>query len=419
MDPVARGLAASALSLTSGAARLAGRLPAIFGNSIAGGTGTTNAIRGFASTSLRLAGSLHNSFGNRIIDSHPGFTTTQFAPFIGSVLAQRPSYVVIEGGTNDANGVTDVPTTLAAYQTAMLSIMSACKRAGVPIIVCTVPPMDTSVASVIKRRCIGAMNYWLKLVGPQYGLVADVHAVLVDPTNGNFQTQYSSGDVHPNEAGHLAWARVVQTQIRALQGARSSLVFSITDANLAANPLMAGGSGATLPTGYAEVSGGTGTAPAYSTLADASSFLPAGSWLQMDFDATAAGGTRRVTTNLGSNWAVGDLLAVTGHVQVVDVSGDFQANAAFTGHTAQVISYLTDQSSVALSQDDLSVGNVDASGNYNIGPFMNVVTVPAATTGLKHFFSVTVPTGSHYKARLGALGVFNLTRLGLTAPGLN
>jgi hypothetical protein len=274
-----------------------------------------------------------------------------------------------------------------------------------------------------------AYNSWISLVAPSLGAeVADAYKALVDTTSGYLLAAYNSGDnTHPTALGHQVMAvqvaKAMQRASRKDLTPAMSLVQSVTPVgNLISDPLAVGGT--TQPAGFFEWPGGTGTAPTYSLVSDTSNVLPAGRWAQMDFDATAAGGVRRLSSGALSPaaWAVGNSLAAVSHVQIEDVSGTWQSDvaagtAAFSmGTIDQGGGFLSGVGSIVPS----AFAGIRQSVNptfYDIGPIFYPFTIPAGTTALNEWWSLTLPTGKHVKMRIGCMGVLNLNALGITSLG--
>jgi hypothetical protein len=187
--------------------------------------------------------------------------------------------------------------------------------------------------------------------------------------------------------------------------------------NLIANGLMTG-AGAK-PTGWFEQPGGTGTAPTYQIISDSTGFLSAGSFAEMDFNAVS-GGARTFACAVGSGWSVGDTLAVTAKMQVSDVAGNWH-DSALGGASAGLSARLTNQSGVGMNAI-LGVQNTAGlprgAGLFNIGAIATRIVVPTGTTSIALWFTATLPTGGNAKIRIGEVGVFNLTKLGI-ASGFN
>lgn len=389
-----------------------GLLWGFLGDSITNGSSASNFAYSYAPKACAMVGGLV-ARRDGIEAGTPGDRSAQVLARMTATLTDGAQALVVLDGTNDASqGVA-----VTAYAVNKIAQIETAKRAGAPLVLCTVPPRAAGASSAI-HRLIAGYNAWINLFGPTYGCeVADVFTALADGTTGALASAYDAGDgVHPNDLGHAKIADVVARAMRRAANWRDGLglVTSVAagSANLIADPLMARATPTTSP--WFEQPGGTGTAPTYAMVADASGVLPAGRWAEMDFDATASGGTRRLAVAT-TDFAAGDALIVTGHAQVQDVSGTWFADVA--AGTASVVVQLINQSGVAIANSTtwfrnpglLRAGSTDT---YDLGPFVWPVTVPSGTTSLSLWFAVTLATGKRVKARLGCAGILHATRIG-------
>ena len=388
---------------------------AFFGDSIINGSGAALTAYSVMPETVYMVGSTV-ARTDSIEAGTAGDTSALLAARVASTFSSYPDVQasVILIGTNDAGST---PVAASVFAANMTTIIGLCRKVG-PVVVCTVPP-KSSTATAAQRNAITAYNLWIKTFAPLLGCeVADVFSALVDTTTGYLAAANDSGDgIHPSTVGHgLAAVQIAKAIKRVLgRSVANSMVTSVieTTALLTTDPLAT--SAGTKPTSWFEQPGGTGTAPTYSIVSDTSSTLPSGRWAQMDFDGTASGGTRRLAAALNSNWAVGDVIAVFGYVQIEDVSGSWVTNVA--AGTEGVTVTIANQSgtNIANSQQFFRCPGIPSttSGIYDIGPVWSPVTVPSGTTSMSLWLNVTVPTGQRIKARFGNFGVLNLTALGL------
>jgi hypothetical protein len=253
-----------------------------------------------------------------------------------------------------------------------------------------------------------AYAWWIRLNAPSLGCeLAETHNVLVDVTNTNgaMLSTYDSGDgTHPNDAGHQKMAVEVAKALKRLTARVSPYaivgapgIFNVFGDTLNARAAVIG-------TGWFEQGGGTGTAPTYSFVNDTSSQLVAGRWAQMDFDGTASGGVRRLASSVtagASTFAVGDLILATAKFQIEDTSGTWQTDVV--AHNATATFTAVNQSAAAIPNGSAGTGCagvLNAAGFYDFQVAF-VFPVPAATTQILPWYSLTVPTGKHYKMRVG------------------
>jgi hypothetical protein len=303
----------------------------------------------------------------------------------------------------------------------MTAMIQQAKAAGLPVIICTVPPRGSSAAAAL-HQATAAENAWIHFYAPTLGCeIANTYAALVDPTTGYLAAAYDSGDAtHPNGLGHQKMAVEVAKAMKRVNArfAYNLITSVLPSGNLISDPLCAGGT--TQPAGWFEWPGGSGTAPTYSLVSDTSGVLPAGRWAQMDFDGTSSGGVRRLSSgSLSTGFSVGDTLALVCTTQIEDTSGTWQADVV--AGTAAVVPTVINQSGAAVSglaTYSRCAGVKNASGFYDIGPSFYPFVVPTGTTSMNMWHSLVVPTGKHYKMRVGCIGVLNLTTLGLAGSSV-
>lgn len=334
------------------------------------------------------------------------------------ILARLPALIttpvqglVLEAGINDANsGVT--PAVFAANMTAAVR---TAKTRGIPVVVVNVPPQGSGRAAA-NHRLINAYNTWLMLYAPGLGVVvADVFTALAN-ASGQLTASYDSGDgIHPNTLGHLVMFDAVARAMQVAAGKRgASMVTAPNPNNLIADPLNAR---ATVTTGgWQELTGGTGTAPTYSFVNDSSGFLTAGRWLEMAFDGTASGGTRKFQgPSIASPTAL-NRIGVIAHVQVEVLAGDWVA--AVNAGTASVMVQAVNQSDAVIAGSDAlpiatpGMRHVPGSAVWDIGPVFRPFGVPGGTTAMRWQVAVTIPTGMSVKVRVGQIGMVDTTASG-------
>jgi lysophospholipase L1-like esterase len=391
-----------------------GPFSAFFGDSIGAGTGASNFAYAFMPQALQMVGGFVGRYDS-IQSGVAGNTSAQVLARMDATLALGPQVAVILIGTNDAAQSVPVAT-FAANVTAMVR---KCKARGVPVILCPAPPRAASATSA-QHTFTQAYAWWIRLNAPSLGCeLAETHNVLVDVTNTNgaMLSTYDSGDgTHPNDAGHQKMAVEVAKALKRLTARVSPYavvgapgIFNVLGDTLNARAAVIG-------TGWFEQGGGTGTAPTYSFVNDTSSQLVAGRWAQMDFDGTASGGVRRLASSVtagASTFAVGDLILATAKFQIEDTSGTWQTDVV--AHNATATFTAVNQSAAAIPNGSAGTGCagvLNAAGFYDFQVAF-VFPVPAATTQILPWYSLTVPTGKHYKMRVGELGLVNLTLAGL------
>jgi hypothetical protein len=132
--------------------------------------------------------------------------------------------------------------------------------------------------------------------------------------------------------------------------------------------------------------------------------------MELDYNNTGGDtGTRKIETTLGAGWSVGDRLAVTARFEVQDVAGGWEA--ACTTPAGGVVSVsLIKQSQAGF----VTIAEYSAATGPDWGPIWHTGIVPSGSTTLLLWVNIAIPAGLHVKFRIGEVGVFNLTTLGLT-----
>lgn len=125
-----------------------------------------------------------------------GATTAQvLADYLPLVFTRSPypAFVTVLAGTNDF--LTVPRATTIANLTAIYKGLRA--RRITPVCVSELPRDTSSI-----HDDISAVNAWMANHAREHGyLFVNVHRLLVDPTNGNWQGAYSTDGVHPTNAG--------------------------------------------------------------------------------------------------------------------------------------------------------------------------------------------------------------------------
>ena len=234
--------------------------------------------------------------------------------------------------------------------------------------------------------------------------IADVFAALVDPVTGFTAAAYAGGSTgsdatHPSAAGHLKIAQTVAPVLLSVLPSFESLPPTPYAPNLIGNPLMAGGTASTLPTGWAS-GGATGTGGVITRGTEApveGDGLRAGDWLKVNMDGTAASGTTTVTTQYnatGGTIAAGSVYMVEAFVKFDGVGGARgKLNMNNGGTVLNVIGERWD---------------VEAPGRIR-----RIFTAVADITTPRVQFVVTALIGENITCYLGEVAVYNLTALGL------
>jgi lysophospholipase L1-like esterase len=355
-----------------------------FGDSITNGSGASNATYAFPAQAARTAGTA--LVQATTINGNPGQTSDYLVSILATAVADAVSHgcehMHLEVGTNDTD-----PTKI---QTNIPLIVAAFNAAGLTASVNTVPPRGPGGGSSLQGR-VDKQNLWLRRWAKRAGVpLADVHAVLVDPTTGYYLTAMNSGDdVHPSEAGHLAMGIVVGQAIAGTQLASPWYVNAVSAVGLLSNPLMASSG-----TGWTD-QGGTASAGTRGTVAATQSDeLPAGQWLTWNINNLAGGSSvyREIAATLdNTQYSAGDVCAVMGYASHDDPVGS-ALKVQITNNSTGFTSVLDTSRSI-----------------NNPGPFLGTFTIPGSPGTLRVSMVLTASAGTNVTAYLGACQVFNLT----------
>jgi lysophospholipase L1-like esterase len=141
------------------------------------------------SASVVVSGSRIQIAGNYGIS---GDTTAMMLARLPAVLASSPvpGAVSILGGTNDGDAIAQTLPNL----TAMIGL---CRAAGVPVILCTIPPRTDASQTAMNTRIAGVNRVVKKLADAYRCPVVDFHAALTDPATGLYFSGWSGDGTHP------------------------------------------------------------------------------------------------------------------------------------------------------------------------------------------------------------------------------
>lgn len=398
-------LSDASLNSTYGALSQATVLPAdnivgFAGDSITNASGATS-NNGFVHHVRHIAGTRNVDQVIRVYATG-GFTSAQvLATHIPSACAGDAAVIHVAVGTNDAGTVT-----VAAFAANIIEMHRQITEAGKKMTISLVPPRGSGATAAFRRSRAG-YNEWISRWAPLAGVpVADTSA-LVDPATGHLRADCDSGDgTHPNDYGHAIIAEAVVEAVLEALPVQPRRQVKAPDVNLAQFGTI-GAVASGLPTGWSELAGGTGTAPTYSVVSGAND-LAEGNWLQMDFDATASGGTRTMRTghgSLGTDFAALDQLEFSWLIELDDVVGLADAVEAGTA-TVRVVNLNTGGGVQAIALPAVRSLRLDRRGGYRFGQ---------VSTSFPGFgVEVKLPTGVHARVRVGEVLVRNLTAIGAT-----
>lgn len=389
---------------------IAPRLWAFMGNSFVAGTGASPAFP-FAQQAPEHAGTRNVSMASPM-DGVGGQRSDQIVARIPAAITAGAKGIVIEAGPNDAQQ--SVPVTGAnSFAQFITQGINLCKAAGIPCVVLTVAPTyggGFNTPAIL--ALIFSYTQWIQANVPGLGAtVADVYTALVDTpgATGQMQSKYSVGadgvtagdGLHPGPLGHYQMGVVTgAAQIAAMAG-MSQIVNWAALPNLHPNPLNTGAGSVPDSGVYLFTQNSVN-----SIVNDASGFLTAGRWCQMDITSTTVNGAfqgLRFAID-PAQWSVGDVMAFGCQAQIQDVT------SAFISENFNATSFAT---LTMWANDGLFTGGGQTVLGPNVGPSLQVFTVPAATTTLGMGVEVKTKQGVETRVRVGNYEVFNLTRLGL------
>lgn len=391
----------------------AGRQWLFLGDSHCAGVGASDVRYAWPRQAIHLAGTFYAE-RDSLVSGHPGEPSASLLARIPDILdtyGDALDGVVIEWGANDANGFV-LPADLIAntYEAVRL-----CQARGLAVVVCGVPPKETSASNDQRRTYTDAYNVALSIHVPRMGAVfADTYPAVADPVTP-FDLLASLSNVglqHMNDAGHLAFARPVAEAMRACFPGDPIPPSRIQrKLNILPNGFMTGAGSGGGDSGIPATGGWshneTGTAPTFSLVDDASGELPGGRWEQIEVNA-AADSIVNLVAGVGSVNSA-RVLSCTGYIQIEVVAGDWEAACLAHGAGYVTAAIQTSGGAATLSQSfDFTTGRKIGAGLYQVGPFR----IDGLTTGTgTHRIQLTAafPTGLHAKVRFGAIEVLNET----------
>lgn len=325
-----------------------------------------------------------------------GQTSTQIAARVADVVALGPQVVTVLAGTNDlAQAVS-----FAAWSSNIKTIAATLRAAGIRVVLCTIPPRGNT--TYLANTLI--WNAWLRTWAGQnaYDLV-DFFDLLTDGATGMFASGYDSGDtVHPSAAAHVAMTELVIAQLADIPAFKPLHARTATDAsNLLSNPLLT--AGASTPTGW--TAGGTvttGYTEGFQTDADF-----AGRAWEWDFTAASpASGYRSLASPSisSSSFTPGETMLFTAKAKVVTSSG--LTPGVLSGLVFKPLFFSGSTPSVNLINGHSAVTPA--------GLYWFKQVVPSGTTSIQlYVFAYPFSGSAQFKARVGQIGAYNLTRMGL------
>ena len=297
----------------------------------------------------------------------------------------RPRLVLMgpDFGTNSI----EQSISLSVFQADVEAARLLCVKRNVPIEFCKVLPRS-SAASAAKHSAIGAYNEWLSFYCAVHGIrLHDTFSALADPTTGYLSATYDTDGIHPNTAGHQLISDTISPNC-------------MTNLPLLPWPV-SGFGGGLVPDGKevmtTSLTNVTGTAAATLTLEAPSTGieLPAGQWQAASMSAA---GFRVICVGLGNVGAggfdVGDKLLICGYFSVTCSDGTDSTFNLFKSISTNLVTLLTyDLETPKAVMETYVVKDTD----------------PSLYVGMTSFCGAAATT----KARVGAMGVYNLTKMGI------
>ena len=146
-----------------------------------------------------------------------GQTTPQMlVRFRQDVIALTPRVVVILAGTNDIAGNTG-PSAIEMIEDNLASMAELAKANGIRVVMCSVLPVFDYPwkPGLEPAPKIIALNRWMRTYAAEHGAVyVDFHGALADERQG-MKKELATDGVHPNDAGYLVMAPLVEQGIAA------------------------------------------------------------------------------------------------------------------------------------------------------------------------------------------------------------
>jgi len=336
----------------------------------------------------------------------PGDRSTQILARVPSVVASGVRYATVLSGANDTGTVAETTATLR-------QIYDQLRAGGVePLPMLMIP---NNVAG--RPDFISQVNAWISAYGERNGMtVLDSHTPLVQATGANvgqFITGYNSDTTHMTQAGHIALARALATQLdgKLSNGGWKPLLTSTSSgiSNLAGDGLLSTVSGtAGIAAGWTQASTTAGGTWSLVPVVPATDKITGGNWQRI---AIASGTTgtmklRKAVTRGSTTFEAGDRLSIAmrlrtgGGWEDVGITNWYQATVYFNGST--------DPEQAFVRQWAADVTN---------GLVYTELTVPADGTDLRLELWVTAATAAGHAQNVdfGAITIRNLTKLGALA----
>jgi lysophospholipase L1-like esterase len=314
-----------------------------------------------------------------------GNTTTQMAARTTDVTTPGADWCLVMGGTNDcSSGIS-----LATYAANVRAIVAALIVANIRPVLVTPPPKTITGTN---RQTLEKYVAWLRYYAYRTGIpLVDGWSALIDPTTGNMQSAYDSGDgIHPGPAGAKVLGQAVADTLTGMLNpvlAHPPAHQTSDSRNMIAGGLFLVDTNAD---GVSDSWTKTGSGTASRITGDT---VILGTWQRLV--DTVNEFTQITSTSVSTGFSVGDRLAFTGLVKSGTTSGQVNVQLVFT----------------------------NASPSVNVRPVSGLTTtvtahrfyleyvVPAGTTAIQ--VSISSQSGTGMDIQVAQVGVFNLTSLGV------
>lgn len=331
-----------------------------------------------------------------------GHTSAQQLSTLTTHLNSTTDYTMatVMVGTNDlSQGIA-----MATWQSNVQKIVTLLRSKGIEPVLFTVPPRSGPTNPVGAATIQDTWNAWLKSYCTAQGITwVDIWAAVADPATREWRAGYvSSADgVHPTPVGQAAMSeeiwRTLSTRLRTdaygkgILAPQADADYSITPASVVST--------AGNPTGWSKSSTGVTWVP------DGSA--PGGYAGEIIYDSSTSG-TRQVymEQTITSGFTAGDTLRIVARAKVL------RAKNIDPGSGMKLL-VRTWQGSTNTDIANFIYGVQAPSQEYR--DYNQEITAPAGTTALSIYWQVSAgaATGRYIHARLGGIGVYNLTNLGL------
>jgi lysophospholipase L1-like esterase len=321
-----------------------------------------------------------------------GNTTTQMLARLSTdVLQQSCSKVVIDGGTNDIAGGTAMTQIQANLQAIYLAILA---NGQLPIAT-TIPPKTGGFYAQTST-----LNAWIRATAAKLNIpLVDVFALTVDPATGDYKSGYSSDGTHFSGASLRLVAQKAVADLASVFPAHHPLLPATnTDPNNLLSNGMLLNSASGIATGWSAINASgrvTWTVATDANVAGNVQVATKSTTNAGDNDALAA-------PDIASGYSAGDRIAVIGKI----VTSGIESAAASAPPGINVYFYT---SGFAYAGAFLAPWNLWTCDVPN-GQFYLEAIVPANTAHIDLQLNFGNGTGT---VKLGQLGVYNLTKMGL------